>query len=29
VVYEIMERAWPEIADDESMPGYIQEYGRI
>ncbi|MEX1133628.1 MAG: hypothetical protein WED83_02155 [Acidimicrobiia bacterium] len=29
VVYEIMERAWPEIANDESMPGYIQEYGRI
>lgn len=29
VVYEIMERAWPEIADDESMPDYMQDYGRI
>jgi dihydrofolate reductase len=29
VVYEIMERAWPDIADDESMPDYMQDYGRI
>jgi dihydrofolate reductase len=29
VVYEIMERAWPGIADDEAMPDYMQEYGQI
>ena len=29
VVYEIMERSWPDIANDESMPEYLQEYGRI
>lgn len=29
VVYEIMENAWPDIALDESMPDYMQEYGRI
>ena len=29
VVYEIMERFWPGAAVDESVPDYIQEYGRI
>lgn len=29
VVYETMEGPWPDIADDQSMPGYMQEYGRI
>lgn len=29
VVYEIMERAWPDIAQDASMPDYMQDYGRI
>ena len=29
VVYEIMEGAWPDLAIDESAPGYMQEYGRI
>lgn len=28
VVYEIMEASWPTIAVDESMPAYMQEYGR-
>lgn len=29
VVYEIMESSWPDIAGDETMPGYMQDYGRI
>lgn len=29
VVYEIMENSWPSFAMDESMPDYMQEYGRI
>ncbi|MCI0543326.1 MAG: hypothetical protein L0Z49_02630 [Actinobacteria bacterium] len=29
VVYEIMESSWPNIANDKSMPDYMQEYGRI
>jgi len=29
VVHEIMEDSWPMIATDESMPDFMQEYGRI
>lgn len=29
VVYEIMENSWPNFASDESIPDYMQEYGRI
>lgn len=29
VVYEIMEGSWPQIANDGTMPDYMQEYGRI
>lgn len=29
VVYEIMESSWPNFAVDESIPDYMQEYGRI
>jgi dihydrofolate reductase len=29
VVYEMMEAAWPRAADDESLPGYMREFGRI
>lgn len=29
VVYEIMERSWPSFAVDNSMPDYMQDYGRI
>lgn len=29
VVYEIMEHSWPDIAGDESMPDYMQDYGRV
>jgi dihydrofolate reductase len=29
VVYEIMEEAWPTFASDQSVPDYMQEYGKI
>ncbi|MEN0084077.1 MAG: dihydrofolate reductase family protein [Leifsonia sp.] len=29
VFYEIMEKAWPDAAEDASAPGVTQEYGRI
>ena len=29
VVYEIMENSWPGFANDESVPEYMQEYGKI
>lgn len=29
VVYEIMENSWPNLANDRSMPYYMQEYGKI
>jgi len=29
VVYEMMEAAWPTAGDDESLPGYRREFGRI
>jgi dihydrofolate reductase len=29
VVHEIMERFWPQAADDETLPAYVREYGRI
>ena len=29
VIYETMESFWPAAADDETMPDYIREYGRI
>jgi dihydrofolate reductase len=29
VVFEIMERFWPQAVDDESLPDYLREYGRI
>ena len=29
VVFETMERFWPRAADDENLPGYLREYGRI
>jgi dihydrofolate reductase len=29
VMYEIMESSWPAIAEDESMPEYMQAYGTI
>jgi dihydrofolate reductase len=29
VIYETMESFWPAAVDDETMPDYIREYGRI
>ena len=29
VVYEMMESAWPAAATDDSLPGFLQEFGRI
>ena len=29
VVYEMMEAAWPQAGDDESLPSYRREFGRI
>ncbi len=29
VIYEMMEAAWPQAGDDESLPGYMREFGRI
>jgi len=29
VIHEIMEQAWPAMAVDESLPRFLQEYGRI
>jgi dihydrofolate reductase len=29
VIYETMESFWPTAVDDETMPDYIREYGRI
>jgi len=29
VIHEIMEQAWPAMASDESLPEFLQEYGRI
>ncbi len=29
VVYEMMESAWPAAAGDDSLPGYLREFGRI
>ena len=29
VVYEMMESAWPAAASDDSLPGFLQEFGRI
>jgi dihydrofolate reductase len=29
VIFEIMESFWPKAADDESLPGFAREYGRI
>src|SRR4051794_12510417 len=28
-LYEIMEAAWPQAGDDESLPDYMREYGRM
>src|SRR6202049_469970 len=29
VIYAMMEGAWPQAGDDESLPGYMREFGRI
>jgi dihydrofolate reductase len=29
VIYEMMEAAWSQAGDDESLPGYMREFGRI
>ena len=29
VIYEMMEAFWPSAAEDESLPDYLQEWGRI
>ena len=29
IVYETMEGFWPEACDDDSLPGYLREYGEI
>ena len=29
ILYETMERAWPQAREDESLPDYMREYGEI